>query len=176
MRGDQLIVLSIALADDICQVGRVTPGDLGLPSRCLGSSRTNSSSGGLALHSSASVVAVGRRWCNCHRCWVSMRASRRDCSRWCERASGKPSSASPRHPTWFSARADALMRRNAIARVVADPAIAEEARAPGGWNGVAYLRLHSAPVWPPRTRHESWRPLTDDRSIAMNHRPMVPRA
>lgn len=51
----------------------------------------------------------------------------------------------PRHPTWFSVRADGLMRRYGIARVAADPAIAEESRAPGGWHGVAYFRLHGAP-------------------------------
>jgi uncharacterized protein YecE (DUF72 family) len=51
----------------------------------------------------------------------------------------------PRNPTWFSIRADALMRRYGIARVAADPAISEESRAPGGWKGVAYFRLHGAP-------------------------------
>ena len=47
----------------------------------------------------------------------------------------------PRHPTWFEARADALMRRFAVARVAADPAITGESRVPGGWPGVAYFRL-----------------------------------
>ena len=51
----------------------------------------------------------------------------------------------PRHPTWFSARADALMSRSAVARVAANPAIAEASNAPGGWNGIAYFRLHGAP-------------------------------
>ena len=39
----------------------------------------------------------------------------------------------PRHPTWFGARADDLLRRYAIARVVADPAPAPAAVLPGGW-------------------------------------------
>jgi uncharacterized protein YecE (DUF72 family) len=51
----------------------------------------------------------------------------------------------PRHPTWFGARAQALMRRYAVARVAANPAITEASNAPGGWNGIAYFRLHGAP-------------------------------
>jgi uncharacterized protein YecE (DUF72 family) len=37
------------------------------------------------------------------------------------------------------------MRRYAVARVAANPAITEESNAPGGWNGLAYFRLHGAP-------------------------------
>jgi uncharacterized protein YecE (DUF72 family) len=51
----------------------------------------------------------------------------------------------PRHPTWFSARADALLSRYAVARVAANPAITEASNAPGGWNGLAYFRLHGTP-------------------------------
>ncbi len=51
----------------------------------------------------------------------------------------------PRHPTWFGARAHALMSRHAVARVSADPPITEASNAPGGWNGIAYFRLHGAP-------------------------------
>ena len=51
----------------------------------------------------------------------------------------------PRHPSWFSADADALLRRFATARVAADPAIVPAAAAPGGWNGFCYYRLHGAP-------------------------------
>ena len=51
----------------------------------------------------------------------------------------------PRHPTWFGARAGAMMSRYFVARVAADPAITEESNAPGGWNGLAYFRLHGAP-------------------------------
>ena len=51
----------------------------------------------------------------------------------------------PRHPTWFDARAHVLMNRYAIARVAADPAITERSHAPGGWDGLAYFRLHGAP-------------------------------
>ena len=37
------------------------------------------------------------------------------------------------------------MIRYQIARVAADPPITDASRAPGGWNGVAYFRLHGAP-------------------------------
>jgi uncharacterized protein YecE (DUF72 family) len=51
----------------------------------------------------------------------------------------------PRHPTWFGARAHVLMSRYAVTRVAADPAITAGANAPGGWDGIAYFRLHGAP-------------------------------
>ena len=51
----------------------------------------------------------------------------------------------PRHLTWFGARANTLMSRFAVARVAADPAISEESSAPGGWDGIAYFRLHGSP-------------------------------
>ena len=51
----------------------------------------------------------------------------------------------PRHPTWFAARPHALMQRFAVARVVADPPITAGAHAPGGWDGIAYFRLHGTP-------------------------------
>ena len=51
----------------------------------------------------------------------------------------------PRHPTWFAPGPDKLMRRQAVARVAADPGITEAADAPGGWNGLAYFRLHGSP-------------------------------
>jgi uncharacterized protein YecE (DUF72 family) len=51
----------------------------------------------------------------------------------------------PRHPSWFEARPHALMRRYAVARVVADPPITDDVRGTGGWEGIAYFRLHGAP-------------------------------
>ena len=51
----------------------------------------------------------------------------------------------PRHPAWFSADAEALLRHFEIARVAADPAIAPAAAVPGGWDGFAYYRLHGSP-------------------------------
>jgi uncharacterized protein YecE (DUF72 family) len=51
----------------------------------------------------------------------------------------------PRHPSWFEPRAEAVLRRFAVARAAADPAITAEARVPGGWTGVAYFRLHGSP-------------------------------
>jgi len=51
----------------------------------------------------------------------------------------------PRHPTWFDADADALLREHRVARVAADPAVVPAAAHPGGWSGFAYRRLHGSP-------------------------------
>ncbi len=51
----------------------------------------------------------------------------------------------PRHPTWFSAEADAALRAFRIARVAADPAVVPGAAEPGGWDGFVYYRLHGTP-------------------------------
>ena len=51
----------------------------------------------------------------------------------------------PRHATWFSEEAGALLRDMRVARVAADPAVVPEAALPGGWNGLAYHRLHGSP-------------------------------
>ena len=51
----------------------------------------------------------------------------------------------PRHPTWFGTPADTLLNRYRVARVAADPVVSGGSAAPGGWNGIAYFRLHGAP-------------------------------
>lgn len=51
----------------------------------------------------------------------------------------------PRHETWFTLRADALLVRFKIARVAADPSPAAGADIPGGWRGLVYYRLHGKP-------------------------------
>jgi uncharacterized protein YecE (DUF72 family) len=51
----------------------------------------------------------------------------------------------PRHATWFTPEVDALLRRLRIARVLADPVLFDAGRAPGGWPGLVYLRLHGTP-------------------------------
>jgi uncharacterized protein YecE (DUF72 family) len=51
----------------------------------------------------------------------------------------------PRHATWFTPTADALLVRHRIARVAADPARAPGADVPGGWPGIVYYRLHGSP-------------------------------
>ena len=52
----------------------------------------------------------------------------------------------PRHQSWFTPEAQALLEEDHIARVAADPAIGEEAARPGGWLGFSYWRLHGSPV------------------------------
>ncbi len=51
----------------------------------------------------------------------------------------------PRHSGWFDANADGLLRSYEIGRVAADPPLHPAASAPGGWEGLAYWRLHGAP-------------------------------
>lgn len=52
----------------------------------------------------------------------------------------------PRHPTWFTAPVDRLLRSFEVARVAADPPKGSELAArPGGWQGLHYWRLHGAP-------------------------------
>ena len=51
----------------------------------------------------------------------------------------------PRHETWFSSRADALLVRFEVARVAADPPPTLGAEFPGGWTGLVYYRLHGSP-------------------------------
>ncbi len=51
----------------------------------------------------------------------------------------------PRHPTWFEPEADDLLREMRVARVAADPAPVPAAARPGGWERVAYYRLHGSP-------------------------------
>jgi uncharacterized protein YecE (DUF72 family) len=51
----------------------------------------------------------------------------------------------PRHPSWFTTAADALLRKYRIARVAADPPKGHTACEPGGWRGVVYFRLHGSP-------------------------------
>ena len=51
----------------------------------------------------------------------------------------------PRHASWFTAEADAMLRRLRVGRVAADPAPVAGAARTGGWEGLAYLRLHGSP-------------------------------
>ena len=51
----------------------------------------------------------------------------------------------PRHASWFTAGAEALLERLHVARVAADPPRAQRGGEPGGWRGLAYFRLHGFP-------------------------------
>ena len=50
-----------------------------------------------------------------------------------------------RHPSWFTPKAGALLRRLGVARVAADPARGLGGADPGGADRLAYYRLHGAP-------------------------------
>lgn len=51
----------------------------------------------------------------------------------------------PRHPTWFTPAAQALLEEFAVSRVAADPACVPEAAIPGGFHEFIYWRMHGAP-------------------------------
>ncbi len=51
----------------------------------------------------------------------------------------------PRHATWMSPEADALLVGHRVARVAADPPRAGGDDRPGGWPGLVYYRWHGAP-------------------------------
>jgi uncharacterized protein YecE (DUF72 family) len=51
----------------------------------------------------------------------------------------------PRHSTWFSAEAEALLARQRIGRVAADPPPVAGGDRPAGWTGIVYYRLHGSP-------------------------------
>ncbi|HYE07450.1 MAG TPA: DUF72 domain-containing protein [Planctomycetota bacterium] len=51
----------------------------------------------------------------------------------------------PRNATWFAADAQRVLVDHRVARVAADPARVPAAGEPGGWDGLAYWRLHGSP-------------------------------
>lgn len=51
----------------------------------------------------------------------------------------------PRHTSWFTGEADALLAEYEVARVAAHPGPVPAAETPGGWSGLVYYRLHGAP-------------------------------
>jgi uncharacterized protein YecE (DUF72 family) len=63
----------------------------------------------------------------------------------------------PRHPSWFAAPVDRLLRSFEVARVAADPQKGSELAAhPGGWPGISYWRLHGSPKTYYSNYEESW--------------------
>jgi uncharacterized protein YecE (DUF72 family) len=58
---------------------------------------------------------------------------------------GRDIALEPRHASWFSLEVDALLALHRVARVLADPVRVPAGAAPGGWDGLLYLRLHGSP-------------------------------
>jgi uncharacterized protein YecE (DUF72 family) len=56
-----------------------------------------------------------------------------------------PVAIEPRHASWFTPEADALLASCRFGRVLADPVRHDAAAAPGGWPQTVYLRLHGSP-------------------------------
>lgn len=51
----------------------------------------------------------------------------------------------PRHATWASPAAEALLQELRVAKVAADPQVIPRGSTPGGWRGFQYWRLHGSP-------------------------------
>jgi len=51
----------------------------------------------------------------------------------------------PRHASWFTVEAEALLQNLGVARVAADPPRGAGGDAPGGVSRLAYIRLHGSP-------------------------------
>jgi uncharacterized protein YecE (DUF72 family) len=53
--------------------------------------------------------------------------------------------AEPRHVTWFTPEAEALLQAHRVGRVGADPVCAPGGDEPAGWPATVYFRLHGSP-------------------------------
>lgn len=56
-----------------------------------------------------------------------------------------PVACEPRHASWFTPEAEEVLIEFKVARVAADPERVPGAGEPGGWQGLAYFRLHGSP-------------------------------
>lgn len=62
----------------------------------------------------------------------------------------------PRHASWFTDEVDAWLAQRRVARVLADPVLHAGGERPGGWAGLAYLRLHGSPRTYYSSYNEAW--------------------
>lgn len=62
-----------------------------------------------------------------------------------QRHGSGPVAIEPRHASWFTPDADALLTDWHAARVLADPVLHAAGATPGGWPGLVYCRLHGSP-------------------------------
>ncbi|MEO9336196.1 DUF72 domain-containing protein [Mesorhizobium sp. SB112] len=68
--------------------------------------------------------------------------------------SDTPIALEPRHASWFGPKPTAMLKDAKISRVAADPPPVPDATSPGGWNGLAYFRMHGSP----RIYHSNYEP------------------
>ena len=66
----------------------------------------------------------------------------------------------PRHESWFTEKAEAVLVGYEVARVAADPSRIKPAKRPAAWPGIIYYRLHGSPrkYWSryPPDRIQAW--------------------
>jgi uncharacterized protein YecE (DUF72 family) len=73
---------------------------------------------------------------------------------WARQLHSGPIALEPRHESWFTSQATALLKTFDIARVAADPARVPEAANPVSSSNLTYFRLHGSP----RTYYSSYTP------------------
>lgn len=65
-----------------------------------------------------------------------------------------PLACEPSHASWFVPSVETLLANLHVARVAADPPVADRGDAPGGWPALGYHRLHGSP----RIYHSNYEP------------------
>jgi uncharacterized protein YecE (DUF72 family) len=83
-----------------------------------------------------------------------------------------PVALEPRHASWFTAEAEALLVAHRVGRVAADPARVPPAAEPGGWPETVYYRLHGSP----RIYYSPYPPATIDALAERLRAPAPPGA
>lgn len=78
-----------------------------------------------------------------------------------------PVALEPRHATWFAPRVDALLVKHRVSLAAADPARVPEAAETGGWNEVAYVRLHGSPRMYYSSYDDAWLDALAARLLAL---------
>lgn len=72
----------------------------------------------------------------------------------------------PRHETWFTTEANAMLEEARVGRVAADPVRAAGGDVPAGWPGIAYYRLHGSPRTYYSSYHADYLAALGDRLVA----------
>ena len=83
-----------------------------------------------------------------------------------------PVALEPRHASWFAGPADPLLDAWQVGRVLADPVVHVAGRLPGGFGGLAYVRLHGTP----RMDHSAYDPAVLDALVVRVQLAAVPGA
>jgi uncharacterized protein YecE (DUF72 family) len=81
-----------------------------------------------------------------------------------------PAVMEPRHASWFTPEAEALLLKFAISRVAADPMRVPQAMTPAGEPSLVYYRLHGSPRTYYSAYDDAWLQLLAQDLLAASHR------